>query len=180
MSLREVALSGRDMGAVRLTGTVGGIGPEIFASGMPASELLMFTASAKTLDLTVENTGLFERFIATQSRALSLKPEELRQEYVSASQFGVPIILGGSAGARAIGTAMGQFVQKPGRLVLKARARDAAASASPTSPSPARPPRSSTGSRSRPRRSRRPPPPSLSSCREGRARRHLPPHTISG
>ncbi len=74
VSLREVALSGRDMGAVRLTGTVGGIGPEIFASGMPASELLMFTASAKTLDLTVENTGLFERFIATQSRALSLKP----------------------------------------------------------------------------------------------------------
>lgn len=126
VSLREVALSGRDIGAVRLTGTVGGIGPEIFASGMPASELLMFTASAKTLDLTVENTGLFERFIATQSRALSLKPEELRQEYVSASQFGVPIILGGSAGARAIGTAMGQFVQKPGRLVLKARARDAA------------------------------------------------------
>lgn len=126
VALREVALSGRDMGAVRLTGTVGGIGPEIFASGMPATELLMFTASAKTLDLTVENTGLFERFIATQSKALSLKPEELRQEYVSASQFGVPVILGGSAGARAIGTAMGQFVQKPGRLVLKARARDAA------------------------------------------------------
>ena len=125
VALREVALSGREMGAVRLTGTLGGIGPEIFSSGMPASDLLMFTASAKTLDLTVENTGLFERFIATQSKALSLKPEELRQEYVSASQFGVPIILGGSAGARAIGTAMGQFVQKPGRLVLKARARDA-------------------------------------------------------
>lgn len=126
VALREVALSGRDMGALRLTGTVGGVGPEIFSAGIPASELLMFTASAKALDLTVENTGLFERFIASQSKALSLKPEELRQEYVSASQFGVPIILGGSAGARAIGTAMGQFVQKPGRLVLKARSRDAA------------------------------------------------------
>lgn len=126
VALREVALSGRDMGALRLTGTVGGVGPEIFSARMPASELLMFTASAKALDLTVENAGLFERFIATQSRALSLKPEELRQEYVSASQFGVPVILGGSAGARAIGTALGQFVQKPGRLVLKARARDAA------------------------------------------------------
>ncbi|AWN37313.1 hypothetical protein [Methylobacterium radiodurans] len=126
LALREVAVSGRDMGAVRLTGTVGGVGPEIFSAEMPVSEMLMFTASARTLDLTVENTGLFERFIATQSKALSLKPEELRQEYVSASQFGVPVILGGSAGARAIGTALGQFVQKPGRLVLKARARDAA------------------------------------------------------
>ena len=123
VAFKEVTLSGRDMGSLRLAGTVGGIGPEILSAKVPASQLLMFTASAKTLDLTVENTGLFERFIAAQSKNLSLKPEELRQEYVSASQFGVPVILGGSNGAKAIGAAMGQFVTKPGRLVLSARAK---------------------------------------------------------
>ncbi|GJD55672.1 hypothetical protein [Methylobacterium dankookense] len=123
VSLREMTLTGRDMGTVRLSGLVGGVGPEVLTAKVPAAQLLMFTANAKTLDVTVENTGLFERFIAAQSKSLSLKPDELRQEYVSASQFGVPIILGGSAGAKAIGAAMGQFVTKPGRLVVNAKAK---------------------------------------------------------
>lgn len=123
VALREMTLTGRDMGTVRLSGLVGGVGPEVLTAKVPATQLLMFTANAKALDVTVENTGLFERFIAAQSKSLSLKPEELRQEYVNASQFGVPIILGGSAGARAIGAAMGQFVTKPGRLVVNAKAK---------------------------------------------------------
>lgn len=123
VSLREMTLTGRDMGTVRLSGLVGGVGPEVLTAKVPATQLLMFTANAKALDVTVENTGLFERFIAAQSKSLSLKPDELRQEYVNASQFGVPIILGGSAGAKAIGTAMGQFVTKPGRLVVNAKAK---------------------------------------------------------
>ncbi|MFD0934536.1 hypothetical protein ACFQ12_04975, partial [Methylobacterium trifolii] len=124
ISLREVSVSGRDMGTLRLAGTLGGFGPEVFSGSLPDASLLMFTATAKTLDLTIENTGLFERFLSAQAKTLSLKPDELRQEYVTASQLGVPVILGNSPAARAIGAAMGQFVVKPGRLALSARARN--------------------------------------------------------
>ena len=126
VTLREMTLSGRDIGSLRLAGTIGGMGPELFASRIPASTLLMLSATAKALDLTIQNTGLFERFLAAQAKALSLKPEELRQEYVAASQFGVPAMLGNSPAARAIGAAVGQFVTKPGRLTMTAKAKNSA------------------------------------------------------
>lgn len=124
--LREVSVAGKDMGRVRLSGTIGGIGPELFDADAATSGLAMLSATAKALDLTVENTGLFERFIAAQSKTLSLKPEELRQEYVTASTLGIPVILGNSPAAKAIGAAMGQFVGKPGTLTISAKAKDAA------------------------------------------------------
>ncbi len=86
----------------------------------------MFSGSAKSLDLTVENAGLFERFLSAQAKDLSLKPDELRKEYVTASLLGVPIILGNGPAAKAIGAAMGQFVMKPGKLVLHAKAKEPA------------------------------------------------------
>ena len=124
LTLREITVTGRDIGSVRLTGTLGGIGPELFSGTLPAATMVMFSGSAKTLDLTVENAGLFERFLAAQSKDLSLKPDELRKEYVTASLLGVPIILGNGAAAKGIGAAMGQFVMKPGKLVLHAKAKE--------------------------------------------------------
>jgi hypothetical protein len=122
----EISISGKDMGTVRINGLLGGIGPEVFDPDAGVSGFAMLSATAKALDLTIENTGLFERFIAAQSKVLSLKPEELKQEYVTASLYGVPAILGNSAGAKAIGTAMSQFVSKPGTLFLSVRPKNGA------------------------------------------------------
>ncbi|SFL85459.1 hypothetical protein [Methylobacterium pseudosasicola] len=126
LSLRDVTVSGRDIGTIRLAGTLGGFGPELFSGTLPATTMVMFTGSAKSLDLTIENAGLFERFLAAQSKDLSLKPEELRKEYVTASLLGVPVILGNTAAAKGIGAAMGQFVMKPGKLVLHAKSKEPA------------------------------------------------------
>ncbi len=124
LKLGEVSISGKDMGTVRINGMLGGIGPEVFDPDAGVSGFAMLSATAKALDLTIENTGLFERFIAAQSKVLSLKPEELKQEYATASLYGVPAILGNSAGAKAIGAAMGQFVAKPGTLFLSVRPKN--------------------------------------------------------
>lgn len=126
LTVRDVTISGREIGTVRLSGTLGGIGPELLSGTLPAATLLMFSGSAKSLDLTVENAGLFERFLAAQAKDLSLKPDELRKEYVTASLLGVPIILGNGPAAKAIGAAMGQFVMKPGKLVLHAKSKEPA------------------------------------------------------
>jgi hypothetical protein len=126
LTLRDITVTGRDIGTVRLAGTLGGIGPELFSGTLPAATLLMFSGSAKSLDLTVENAGLFERFLAAQAKDLSLKPDELRKEYVTASLLGVPIILGNGAAAKGIGAALGQFVMKPGKLVVHAKSKEPA------------------------------------------------------
>ena len=123
LSFKELSLSGKEMGRLRLNGTLGGIGPEVFDPDAAVSGFAMLSATAKALDLTLENGGLFERFINAQAQVLSLKPDELRKEYVTASVIGVPVILGNSAAAKAIGAAMGKFVAKPGTLSISAKAK---------------------------------------------------------
>jgi len=123
LSFKELSLSGKDMGRLHLNATLGGIGPEVFDPDAAVSGFAMLSATAKALDLTLENGGLFERFIDAQAKVLSLKPDELRKEYVTASVIGVPVILGNSAAAKAIGAAMGKFVAKPGILSIRAKAK---------------------------------------------------------
>jgi hypothetical protein len=124
LSFNELSLTGKDMGKLRLNATLGGIGPDVFDPDAAVSGFAMLSATAKALDLTLENGGLFDRFITAQAKTLSLKPDELRKEYVTASVIGVPVILGNSAAAKAIGAAMGKFVSKPGTLSISAKAKN--------------------------------------------------------
>ena len=124
LSFNELSLIGKDMGRLRLNATLGGIGPDVFDPDAAVSGFAMLSATAKALDLTLENGGLFDRFITAQAKTLSLKPDELRKEYVTASVIGVPVILGNSAAAKAIGAAMGKFVSKPGTLSISAKAKN--------------------------------------------------------
>ncbi|GEP10446.1 hypothetical protein [Methylobacterium gnaphalii] len=123
LALREVSVSGKDMGTLHLNATLGGIGPEIFDPDAATSGFAMLSATAKTLDLKVQNGGLYDRFIDATSKSLSLKPDELRKEYVTACLIGIPVILGNSPAAKAIGAAMGKFAAKPGTLSISARAK---------------------------------------------------------
>ncbi|MFC6790291.1 hypothetical protein ACFQE0_12085 [Methylobacterium komagatae] len=124
VALRDVTISGKDIGTVRLAALFGGIGPELFSGSVPAQTMLLFSGNARTVDITVENSGLFERFLATQAKELSLKPDELRKEYVTASVLGVPVILGNGPAAKTIGAAMGQFVMNPGKLTIRVKSKE--------------------------------------------------------
>ncbi|TGD95526.1 hypothetical protein [Methylobacterium nonmethylotrophicum] len=124
VSLRDVTLSGKDMGTVRITGTIGGIGKEVFDPEPMVSSMALLGASAKSLALTLENGGLFQRFVAQQAKAQSLKPEELQREYGTAAMLGIPAVLGNSPSAKALGQAVSRFVVKPGRLSVSAAAKD--------------------------------------------------------
>ena len=124
VALRDVTVSGKDIGSVKLAALFGGIGPELFSGSASAQTMLLFSGNARTLDLTVENAGLFERFLTAQAKELSLKPDELRKEYVTASVLGVPVILGNGPAAKDIGAAMGQFVMNPGKLTIHAKSKE--------------------------------------------------------
>ncbi|MCF4124338.1 hypothetical protein [Methylobacterium sp. SyP6R] len=124
VSFRDVTLTGKDMGTARITGTIGGIGKEVFDPEPMVSSLALLGASAKTLALTLENGGLFQRFVDQQAKAQSLKPEELQREYGTAAMLGIPAVLGGSPSAKALGQAVSRFVVKPGRLSVSAAAKD--------------------------------------------------------
>lgn len=124
LAFKEISVSGKDMGRLRLNATLGGITPDVFDPTSANATFAMLSATAKVLDLSLENGGLFERFIDAQAKSLSLKPDELKQEYVTASVVGIPVILGNSEAAKAIGAAMGRFVTKPGTLSISAKAKN--------------------------------------------------------
>ena len=46
LALREVTISGRDIGTVRLSGTLGGIGPELFSGTLPAATMVRYSRFA--------------------------------------------------------------------------------------------------------------------------------------
>jgi hypothetical protein len=124
--LREFSLRASDMGSVTISGIFGNIGREAFDPDPTAATIALASATARSLDITVENNGLFERAIALQAKRQNRQPDEIRREYGIAAAIGVPAMLGNAPAAKTLGSAIAQFVAKPGRLTIQARAKDPA------------------------------------------------------
>jgi hypothetical protein len=124
--VREVSARGQDMGAVSFRGVLGNVTKDVFGTDSPLAMVALLGATAKSVDLTVENTGLFDRFLAQEANKQKRSPEAVRREYGTTAAVGIPAILGNSAQAKQIGQAVARFIAKPGKLTISARAKDAA------------------------------------------------------
>ena len=122
--VREVSLSGADMGSATLRGVLGSVSKDVFNSDSTVALVALVGATAKTLDLTIENKGLFERAMAEAAKKQKRTPDDLRREYGMAAAVAVPAILGSSPSARNLGQAIARFVAKPGRLFISAKTKD--------------------------------------------------------
>jgi hypothetical protein len=123
LQIRELSLRGAEMGGVTLRGTVGDVTKDAFTSD---SAVAWLGVTARSLELTVEDKGLAERLLAQEARRQKTSPEDLRRAYGAAAAIGVPALLGNSSQAKAVAQAVARFLAKPGRLVITAKAKDAA------------------------------------------------------
>ena len=112
------------MGRVTLKGVLGGVSREVFDPDSAVATAALFGATAKSLDLTIENSGLGERYLQQQAASQKKSVETLRREYAAAAAFAVPLMLGNSEQAKTIGQAAARFVARPTRLRITARAKD--------------------------------------------------------
>jgi hypothetical protein len=124
--IRELSAESAGMGSLRLRGIVGNVPKDAFSADEAIAAIAWVGATARSLDLVVQNTGLFERLLARQAAEKKKSVDDLRREYGMAAAVGVPIMLGNSAAAKTLGQAVARFVAKPGRLTIEARTRDAA------------------------------------------------------
>jgi hypothetical protein len=124
--VREVSARGADMGSAVLRGVLANVNKDVFNPDSAIALVALVGATARNLDLTIENKGLFERVIANEARKQKKSPEDLRREYGMAAAIAVPSILGNSASAKAVGQAVARFVARPGRLNISARSKSAA------------------------------------------------------
>jgi hypothetical protein len=122
--VREVSMRGNDMGSVTLRGTLGNIGKDVFSPDITVAMVSLIGATAKTVDLAVENKGLVEKVMAQQAQQQKKTPDDLRREYGMAAAVGIPALLGNTASAKTLGQAIARFITKPGRLAITAKAKD--------------------------------------------------------
>jgi len=124
IALSEVSFQGQDMGNVAVTGVVGNVGKDLFDSDTAIAAVALAGARAKALDITVENKGLFERYLDKAAREQKTKPESLRRTYAAGAAFVVPAMIGSSEQARTLSQAIARFIAKPGKLTINATPKD--------------------------------------------------------
>ena len=126
ITLNEVSFQGQDMGNVGLTGRIGNVGKDLFDADTAIATVALVGAKAKALDLTVENKGLFERYMTMAAKEQKTTPESLRRTYAAAAAFVVPAMIGSSEQAQALSQAIARFIAKPGKLTINATPKDPA------------------------------------------------------
>jgi hypothetical protein len=124
IALDEVSFQGLDMGNIGLTGRIGNVGKDLFNADTAIATVALVGARAKALDLTVENKGLFERYMAQAAKEQKTTPEALRRTYAAAAAFVVPAMIGSSEQARTLSQAIARFIAKPGKLTVNATPKD--------------------------------------------------------
>lgn len=124
ITFNEVSLQGQGMGNIGLTGRIGNVGKDLFNADTAIATVALVGAKAKALDLTVENQGLFERYMAKAAKEQKTTPEALRRTYAAAAAFVVPAMIGSSEQAQTLSQAIARFIAKPGKLTVNATPKD--------------------------------------------------------
>ncbi|WP_041778112.1 hypothetical protein [Beijerinckia indica] len=118
-------IDAKDMGTVTLAALLTNVSKEFFsAKDVEATRIATETARLKTAELTIDNDGIFDKFLTLQAQAQKKPLADLRRSYTSAAAVVVPILLGNGPGAKAIGAAVSKFIAEPKKLHLQATMPD--------------------------------------------------------
>ncbi|WP_210487596.1 hypothetical protein [Microvirga antarctica] len=123
-NLRDLSFQGADMANLALSGSLGNITKDVFDPDTAVATVAFMAARIKSLDLRLENKGLFERFIAKTAKEEKTTPESLRQTYGMGAAIVVPSLIGNSEQASRLSQAIARFVAKPGLLMISAKTKD--------------------------------------------------------
>ena len=123
IAISELAWSGVDMGRVAATATLGGVDRQVFDPDTDIAMVALLGAAAKSAEVTIENRGLFERYLALEAKKRGKSADAVRREYAAAATVVVPAMLGNSEQAKGLAQAIGRFIVRPARLKITARAK---------------------------------------------------------
>jgi hypothetical protein len=122
--IRDVSIRAPGVGSASIAATIGHVSQDVFSPDATMALVALAGATAQSLDLTLQDDGLFDRLMARDARRKNRSPEELRRDYGIAAAIGVPAMLGNVAAARVLGNAIARFIARPGRLVIHAEAKN--------------------------------------------------------
>jgi hypothetical protein len=126
IAIRTLSFGSAGLAQIEATGTLGNVTKDLFSSDLALAQVAALGATARNLQVKVQNFGLVEKLIENEARKSKRKVEEVRQQFTMVASLGLAAILGPSDGAKSVAAAASRFVAKPGTLTVQASAKSAA------------------------------------------------------
>jgi hypothetical protein len=126
IAISEFSWSGVDMGRFAARAILGGVDRQVFDPDTNLAMVALLGASARSAEVTIENRGLFERYLAAEAKKRGKSADAVRREYAAAAAVAIPAMLGNSEQAKGLAQAVARFIARPARLTITARAKAAA------------------------------------------------------
>jgi hypothetical protein len=125
IAIRTLSFGSAGLAHIEASGTLGNVTKDLFASDLALAQVAALGATARNLQVKLQNFGLVEKLIENEARKSKRKVEDVRQQFTMVASLGLAAILGPSDGAKAVAAAASRFVAKPGTLTVQASARSA-------------------------------------------------------
>ncbi len=123
ITVRDASFDGLDMLKFALSGTIGNATRDLFSGDTALAQVAALGATVRSLDMRLQNLGLFDRLLTQEARKAKTDTESLRREWGSIAAIALPSILGDSDAAKTITAAVARFVARPRTLAVSATAR---------------------------------------------------------
>lgn len=123
LAIRTLSLGSAGLVQLDAKGTLGNVTQDLFSSDLALAQVAALGATARNLQVKLQNFGLVEKLIENQARKTKRKVEEVRQQFTMVASVGLAAILGPSEAAKTLASAASRFVAKPGTLTIDASAK---------------------------------------------------------
>jgi hypothetical protein len=120
LGVDDLSVSGIDMGAVKIVCSFANVSRDLFSTDQAQIEAAALSVLIRRIEIKVDNSGLFERLIATAAKSGNKSPDEIREAYVAGAALGIPALLGDGPAAKAVGAAIAKFIAAPRNLRIVA------------------------------------------------------------
>ncbi|MEW6644960.1 MAG: hypothetical protein AB1586_30950 [Pseudomonadota bacterium] len=123
LAIDEVSLSAKDMGGIRLSGSVGGFKRDLFTSDPEKAQEAALNLTGRALTVRIEDSGLFDRVLTARGKKAKLSAAQTRATLANMAREFLHETLGEQAKVRDLDTAISGFIAKPGILQLSVKAK---------------------------------------------------------
>ncbi|WP_457580972.1 hypothetical protein [Ensifer canadensis] len=124
--IKEISLSGKDMGSLSFSGIMGGVTTDFFSGDMTASQMALFGLTAREAKLKIEDKGIMAKGIKLYADENGLTEDSVRGLLVMMTTAGLQQFASTQPKLQEAAIALSQFITKPGTFTLTVKAKDAA------------------------------------------------------
>ncbi|KOF17407.1 hypothetical protein AC244_17950 [Ensifer adhaerens] len=124
--IKEISLSGKDMGSLSFSGIMGGVTTDFFSGDMTASQMALFGLTAREAKLKIEDKGIMAKGIKLYADENGLTEDSVRGILVMMTTAGLQQFASTQPKLQEAAMALSQFITKPGTFTLTVKAKDAA------------------------------------------------------